>query len=284
MSIASWEVPFWLSTPQGTLNLNTEVTMPTAGDGIYILDPKACKCEIPLRVTDTNIPQADGEQLHSRFYQGYLLTLAIQYWDTEDAPACNELLQEMVDTLMRFIRSYTCATDARVYWTPDGEADRFIKAALLNDPADHSLGDGGIFQTVFQVKSPYPYAWDSAEITTVLPDTLTNTGSADFWPVIRVYGPTSGFIITNSSVLDSDGHPLQISYDAGLPGAIAISAGDFAEIDTFRNTIYLNGFQNNLKPGLNMGISDFFPIAVGANTITYSGSGTAQVLWQAAWA
>lgn len=284
MSVASWDypLPFWLSSPVGTLNLNAEVVF-SNGSGFYLLNPSACNTTIPLRSSDTNLPQKDGEQLHRRFYQGYQMTLAIQFWESLESPACDELLQEMYDDLMRHVRALTNPTDGRVYWTPSGLPDRMLKKVRLFESAAFSLEESGVTQVVFTVKSGYPYAWDSAEITSALPATLTNSGSADFWPVLKVFGATSAFTITNTSVLDSDGNPLAIEYDASQTGASSIGGGSYVEIDHFVETMYLNGDGANMKPGLVMADSDFFPLAVGDNTITISGA-TANVLWQNAYA
>ena len=56
----------------------------------------------------------------------------------------------------------------------------------------------------------------------------------------------------------------------------------YAEIDTFRNTIYQNGAGANLKDGLDVEMTDFFGLVPGNNVITISG-GSVTVLWQAAW-
>jgi hypothetical protein len=109
-----------------------------------------------------------------------------------------------------------------------------------------------------------------------VPDTLTNAGTAPMYPVFQVFGPTSFFSIGNLA------NGLQFVYDASLPGASAIGSGDYAEITMFRNTIYLNGDQDNLKPGVNILLSDFFPLEVGDNIVTITGA-DALVKWQSAW-
>lgn len=288
MPIASYDfpIPFELSTPAGTCELNAEVTL-DSGTGLYLLNPQACKSRVGLRVTNTNLPQKDGVQLHRRWLESYEIDLAVQMWSGLDTPACDELLQDMVDNLMLHVRAFQDppdAPDARVYWTPEGKNQRMIKRARIDgdDEADLTI-ENGVTQIKFTVRSPYPYAWDASETTTAISATLTNGGTAEFWPVIKVFGPASTFTITNTSVEDDDGNPLVISYDSGQTGASAIGGGDYVEIDTFFETLYLNGDGANMKPGLVMLDSDFFPVAPGANNITISGA-TADVLWQNAWA
>lgn len=288
MSVSSWDypTPFQLSDPVGTLNLNDTIAFGN-GDGIYLLDPAGCSWSVPLRVTNTNLPQKDGSQLHDRWYEGAEMTLAIQLWQTLDDIACDELLTEMVDTLRRHLRAFTRpplpANDARVFWTPDGVAQRMLKWVKLNETVEQAVSPPSPTTITAVFKSYYPYAMDAAEITTALNATLVNTGSADFWPVIRVNGPTSAFTITNTDVEDDDGNDLQIEFDDSQVGASAVPGGSYVEIDTFQETMYLNGSGANYKPGLVMGSSTFFPLQVGSNAVTISGA-TADVLWQAAWA
>jgi len=287
LSVASWEVPFTFVTQRGTINFNTDVSLTSGNVGQFLLNPGSCEAQIPLRVTDDPIPQADGEITHERFYLGYLMTLAVQLW-TGATFACDDDLQEMADLLMTSVRGMARAVsdlpnaESRVYWTPEGSPQRMIRRVLLNEPLTWELIGGGGTEATFQVKSMYPYAWDATEITTSLPDNLINTGTADMWPVIKVFGPTSSFTITNGDVLDAEGNATSIIYSSGNAGGSVVDPGDYIEIDTFRNTMYLNGNGANMKPGLTVMESDFFPIQVGDNNITITGA-TADVLWQNAW-
>lgn len=292
MSVSSWDAPtpFVLSSNAlGTLNLNTQVSF-NSGTGYYLLDPAACRWSVPLRVTNTNLPQKDGSQLHDRWDEGAELTLSIQLWETLDDIACDELLTEMVDELRahlyQFRRPPLPAEDSRVLWTPDGQVQRMIKWAKLNETVEQAVSPPNPTVITAIFKSYYPYAMDAAEITDALPDTLVNTGSADFWPVIRVSGGGGGvsaFTITNTSVQDDDGNDLLIEFDASQIGADPIPAGDTLEIDMFQENMYLmSAGQANYKPGLVMSSSTFFPLQVGSNVITISGA-TADVLWQNAW-
>jgi hypothetical protein len=296
LSVASWDypIPFQISDVLGTLNINAPLTV-ASGTGLLLLNPQACNTQIALRPPDTNLPQKDGAQLHRRFFGSYQMTLALQFWEGGDSPACDELLQDMVDEVMKHIRALAnpplwitgpvIAQDPRILWTPSGANQRMLKNVRLSGDieATITIEQTGITQVAFIVRSGYPYAMDAAETTTALDATLTNGGSAEFWPVIQVSGPTSGFTITNQSILDDDGNMLAIVYDASQPGASSIAGGNYVEIDLFAETMYLNGSGANMKPGLVMDDSTFFPIGVGANDLTIIGA-TANVLWQNAWA
>lgn len=286
LSIPSWTIPFDLDVPVGTLDFNTDILLSSGATGQFFLNGENCEALIPVRVQDDDVPQGDGQQTHERFFSAFELTLAVQLW-TSDVPACDEDLTEMADMLMRYVRNIPSnpssdLVEARVHWTPAGANERMLRRVCLNDALTWSM-EGPVVQAQFQVKSMYPYAWDSQEIVTPLDATLTNTGTADFWPVIKVFGPTSAFIIT-TDVTDEFGNVLLIEWDTGNPGAsgLTVDPGDYIEIDTFRNTMYLNGDGANMKPGLTVGTSDFFPIAVGANNIDITGA-AASILWQNAW-
>lgn len=277
MSVVEWSVPFELQTPQGDLTLNSEVTLPSGDTGIFLLNPQACSTGFELRATDNFIPEQDGEQTHQRYWGGALMTLGVVLMEKTDAPACGELLQEMSDYLLKRIRAYTRPPappdDARVLWTPSGAAQRMLKDAVINAPYAPSLIEGGATMFTWQVKSPYPYAMDAAETTTALNATITNGGTADFWPVIRVTGG-GGFTITNSSVTDESGNALQIIFDGTYSG--------FAEIDCFNGTIFENGDGANLSGFIDFLSTDYFWLQPGANDIAIVG-GSANVLWQDAW-
>jgi hypothetical protein len=167
LSIIKYAVPFTLSNDVGTLALNAGIAFAN-GNGIYVLNQDDCKSEVPLRVTDSNLPQSDGEQLHHRFFAGFHLRLAVQLWKGTALPpdelACDELLQEMADTLLAMIRGYATATNGQVLWIPDGEAQRMIDDCLLSENYDITW-PSGVTQIAFQVKSGLPYAVDAASGT-----------------------------------------------------------------------------------------------------------------------
>ena len=75
---------------------------------------------------------------------------------------------------------------------------------------------------------------------------------------------SGNFTLTNTTTGDS------FSFNDAQQGCANVGGG-YAEIDTFRNTVYLNGNQANLKPGIVMDTSDFFMLAPGANVITVTG-------------
>ncbi len=135
-----------------------------------------------------------------------------------------------------------------------------------------------------QIADVAPFGSDARITATTA---LTNAGTVNFYPVFKVNGPFTAFTLRNNSVLDSQGNPLDIVYDGNLPGAQSVAGGHYAEIDTFRNTVYLDGNLANLKPGINILFSDFWWLQPGTNNVRFesdSGTASVDVLWQAAYA
>lgn len=306
--ILEWDNPWQLITPEGTLPINQPVSIGTTPLGYYVLDRTRCSAGAARRITRTNLPQADGEITHRKFKQGYVIELNMQLWETigEGAiPACGGTLREMGDLLDLHLNAIENA-DGRLMWEPTSWPDTGPTLSQRMVDKVRSLGpsgqgsDGSFVSVVaeqdaesplvvvtFALLSPLPYAMDFTQITTnVYPSaTLTNEGNTNFYPVMQVHGPASSFAITNNSVTDENGNVLSVVYDSTLPGAVTIGSGHYAEIDFFRETIFLDGHFANLSAGIDVTLSDFFPLVPGDNDITvgaYTGS-QIDVLWQSAY-
>lgn len=301
--ILEWDNPWELQTPQGTLPLNAIASSGTTPLGYYMLDPSKCAAGAGRRITRSSIPQAGGEITHRKFKTGYVVELHVQLWEAigdAGVPACGSVLREMGDLLELHLNSIE-NDDGRLVWTPSASPainDRMVdKARILGPSGSGDSGfvgvtvekdpEGPLVVVTFALLSPLPYAMDAPQTTTNLggstPVTVTNDGNVEFFPVFKVYGATSSFTLVNNSNLDEAGNPKQFVYSAALPGALSIAGGDYAEIDTFRNTVYLNGNSSNLKPGIDIPTSDFWGLVPGDNDIEIFGA-SADMLWQAGWA
>lgn len=278
---AEWDVPFFLETVYGTLTLNA------ATGERYLLVPQACDMGANIRATVDNVPQADGSVLHHRFETGYFVQLSLQLW-YGDAPACNEDLELMVDTLNLHVRALINAGDneGRLYWTPSGAANRMVDDLRLLERLTFAVAETGAVVATFTVDTNRPYAQDHAEITTPIANggtaTLTNDGTTDFFPVMLVTPdiqtpPTPTEFYIGTTTLGSVLH-----WSSAYPGTPTLVPGDYIEIDFFRNTLYVNGDEDNAKSGFDPTISEFFPLEPGANDVTIIG-GDVDVLWQSAW-
>lgn len=283
--VSEWDVDASLVTPQGTLVFNDQ----TSNEGYFIQDKDGCQSGIEIRAEKYGVPQGDGSILRRRFTTGYQLQLQLNLFESFQNPACKTTdpsSREMYDLIALHVRSILDG-GGRYLWTPTGAAQRLLDDLHLLTPPALVVNDA-YTQVTFTLDSPYPYAIDFEQTLTQFseadPDqTLDNTGTAPFYPVWKVYGPITYFTILNVTTNE------EIVYDGTLPGAIPIPDGSYAEINTFRNTVYLDGDQTNLKPGVDIELSDFFPLEVGENDILVDGAGgtypvpDVDCLWQAAW-
>lgn len=295
MGIADWTVPFRLTSsvytnhpePGGIatspLPINEVITF-NSGEGIYRLRTDGCSLTNVVRQTKDYVPQADGAILHRRFLGGMEMTLAVQMWQPGTI-ACDAILQEMVDTLEGYLYGLLNAGDneGRIAWEPVGGASgapgsngyRMLDDIRLLSYPTESQQKGSALEMVFTLDCDRPYAQDETQLNPAIPGTVTNYGNKPTYPVWQIY--SGSFTLVNTTTGD------QFSFNDAQPGCPNVGAG-YVEIDTFRNTIYLNGTGANLKPGIVMVDSDFFTLPPGANVITCAGAGGGSVcLVNAAW-
>lgn len=303
MPIADWTVPFTLvstpytnyPTPGGVsvnpLPINTVVTFPS-GTGYYFLRSDGCSLSNTVRQTKDYVPQADGAILHRRFTGGMEMNLAIQLWQNTTDIACDELLQEMLDTLMGYLYGLINAGDnqGRIRWAPVGGTStnpssngiRMLDDIRLLSYPTSSQERGGPVEVSVIVDCARPYAEDETQLNPTVPtDPIINYGNRPTFPVWQIYSPLTNlqFTLTNTTNGDS------FTFDDTLPGCPNVGIGNYIEIDTFRNTVYKNGSGANMKPGIDMTNSDFFTIPPGTHTITCPGvSASSKCLINAAWA
>ncbi len=303
--IGEWENPWWLETPEGTLLLNdTDMTTKRR----FQLVPGRCSASLPVRVTADDIPQGDGAIPHRRWRSGFTVHLALELLvdpngeggneiGADPEPACEEDLVAMLDLLGLHINAMIRTglvsgfPNARLFFTPSGagtQGDRMFDRCQLQTGGAVSLTEGAIGTLVeFDLDTPYPYYIEATETQTSLGasgvEMIDNAGNTNYYPVVKVYGPTSNFILLNDSVEDLDGNPLEILYDSSLPGASAVSGGDYIEINFFTGQAFLNGSGANRKAGIDMRYSDFWPLVPGENLVACIGA-PAVVLSNGAWA
>lgn len=291
--IGEWENLWQLVTPEGSLFFND-----TGTDGRrFQLNPAKCSATLPVRVTDDDLPQADGKIPHRRWRSGYSVHLAIEPWtvDGDDFEcASGEDLVEMLDLLGLHINSMIRTglvqgfPNARLLFSPTGSADRMFDRCQLSGTPNVTLdGALGGIQVEFDLDTTYPYYIEAEETQTVLAATgveiIENAGNTQYFGVVKIDGPTSNFILFNNTILDQDGNPLQIVYDDSLPGAAAIAGGNYVEINLYTGTAFLNGSGSNLVAGLDFRYTDFWPLVPGLNQVGLVGaSGT--FLSNGAWA
>lgn len=271
-----WDQSGRLETPIGNLLINQPIT------DIGTFGAVASKCQVrrSLRVTSDTIPQGDGQILHRRFSDGIELTLALELWKVFDPdpaigqPACGEDLRLMLEHLGLYLQAILNGR-GRWFWQPSGYGDeRMLDECRWLIDVTRDLDANRRTTVNFSIDAPFPCFIDATEISgsdVIVADgatvTITNDGNHDAYPVLEVLGTTSAFTITNHSLVDQNGDPLEIVY-AGT----TITSPDFAEIDVFRNTIYLNGNESNLKSGIDAEDTDYFFLRPGDNEIEADGA------------
>ena len=275
-----WDVIFRLVN-----DLDQEIRFNDPGfDYFFALEEESCRAERTLRVTTNPIPQADGEILHRRFRDGTEITLAVQLWETSNEVACGRARREMHEMLVAVLDGMLNAA-GRLYWQPSSYPDeRMLDSARKMTPIEISYSDG-VPVCTFTVDSPFPYVLDKTQredspasggllvpagvpTSIVLPEF-----SAPFWPVMKAFPNGSNtWSIINTSVEDEWGDALGFFYDVSRPHSVSITGEildpHYAEIDTFRETIYYDGNLTNLKPFVNPETSDYFYLQPGSNLIT----------------
>lgn len=281
MPIADWSVPFELTSAlysASTLPLNQQIP----GGGIYLLRPDGCFLRTSVRSTKEDVPQADGSILHTRYLTGMEMQLTVQLWETDDEAACGSLLQTMLDDIMGYLRALLNAGDneGRISWTPTGQTNRMLDDVRLLSYPEETLSAGGIYELGFTIDTRFPYSMELTETQVVLDasEVVANVGNTDTYPVIRLDGPFTVALLDNTTT----GKVWR--YDSSRLGAAAVDVGDYIEIDMFRNTVFLNGNQDNMMAGVDPEVSTFFPLAPGNNTITLAGPASGLAKVNGAWA
>ncbi len=271
--IANWSTLEDLTSAGGTLSLNT------ATGNRYLTLNERCDSGADLRTTFDNIPESDGQLNHRQYLTGYKMRLALALWVGQQ-PACGQDAWEMLDELAVHIDALRNPTGTtRIVWTPEGLASRMVnEIALMEKPVVtvEPGGAEGIVTVTFAVVSPFPYEMSESEqtpasISNGATEVLDNTGTTRFWPVFKVYGPYTFFTLTNTTTGE------EIVYNGDT-----VAFGDYAEIDCFRGTVYLNGDEANLINGIDFLNTDFFALVPGNNSVTIAGA-SCDVLWNDAY-
>lgn len=287
--IANWNVPFYMTSASyggGVLLPFNETFAFPAGTGKIVLKQEGCSLAAAVRSTKDNVPQADGSILHRRFLTGMEMQLSAWFWETTGAEgkmACDDLLQSMVDTFMGYAYGLLNAGDneGRISWLPDGAAPRMLDDIRLASYPKEAHVDGPGMGFEFMIDCALPYAENLEQLAPAVPGVVVNGGNRPTYPVWQIDGPFSG-VMTLANTTTGE----EFSYDEDLPEAPNIDAGDYLEIDVFRNSatkIAPGPVLSNAFPGLVLPDSAFFEIVPGNNTITLSGAPSGNGLINAAW-
>lgn len=291
--VPDWTQQFRLTNPYTTaqgddwLYFNTQTA-----SGIYLLDQKACAVNFDVRSTKLDVPQGDGAILPERFLTGAVADLSVQLWENSNVPACDELLQAMLDDLTGAVRSLLNAGDneGRLSWTLPDNTDRMVDDARLLTYPRFTM-DGPTPVVVFTLDSQYPYAVTEADTYTNCLDgietTITNGGTADYYGVFQVNRTRVGssWVVGGTAVhsftIQNLTTGLDFNFDDTLASAPEISANHFGEIDCFRNTMYEMDVAadpgTDLTPSIIQTDSEYFQLVMGENRIKITGADMAVI-------
>lgn len=113
---------------------------------------------------------------------------------------------------------------------------------------------------------------------------VTNGGTIDAYPLIRLYGPAGSGVGTDDIVLRN----ITQGKDIVLSG-LTIAAGEFVELDTRAKTVFYLGLPTDSRyPSWNFARSDWWTLSPGDNDIryvpeTFTAPANAVIEWRDAW-
>jgi hypothetical protein len=184
-----------------------------------------------------------------------------------------------------------------VLFTPPGAAQRFVEVNAYDMVEFQPVQTGDLGEPVGFYKvgliplvasDPYAYTYtqDVNDIAGGGSKVIVNAGNAPSFPVLRVFGPFTGFTIANTTT----GQAISM----GVANPMSVAAGHYIEIIMKWETCVLDGDVKHLEGFLDVATSDFWDIEPdpsapgGANTITAAfigGSGASKVtfLSNSAW-
>lgn len=270
MVVPDWTTAWSLETTAG----NVDLFDGSSADG-FVPIPEQCDAGAEVRVNTESVPQGDGAVFHRRFRAGMVLRFTANVMK-DGAIAMGVDRQGMLEELALHLNALQNG-DGRIVWSlPDGGERMLDRIRILERPGY----EGGLLKQIsIVVESPFPYALthQEQELDTITDSlTITNEGDCDTFPVWRVNGASTGFTLTNTTT------GLAIVYDDSLPGASSIASGHYVEIDTIRETAWLDGDVAPRKAGIDLEETDFFPLVPGDNDIEITGA-TVDALVNDAW-
>lgn len=287
-----WSVPMEIISPYlpDGLLINQPMTVEGLDNAFYFMVRPDGYQIVPgkFRSVIDSISQADGVSMQQPYIDGLVATMKIEYWiavngdikalypagvvkDVGDFCLDARLMNEMLMGVLNSLRLWTTDpnTMQRYIWTPTDTNQRLLTNVLLSSWPTPGQDPPLVSQT-FSLGTPYPYAIDIDQSDPTIDDggslVITNEGNAHFSPVMQVQGPTTVFLITDELTGET------VSYDGTRPGAVAIGGGDYAEIDFFQGSIFLNGDGADLVAGLDPVATDLFTFAPGDQTISVTGA------------
>lgn len=175
--------------------------------------------------------------------------------------------------LDRMRRAYQALrADALMQWTNTALGAVTMRTWVrAQQPLRISAGWNKEFQMLW-VSRFAPLFSDTLHTNTGTPQTNENQGNYGSYPTIRITGPSTNPVVTNTTT----GAVLKF-----LTG-YTVASGHFVDVDTLNHTAMLDGTTSNTG-SLDFVNSTWPTLAMGNNTFTLSGGGTLTITWRDCW-
>ena len=296
--MAEVAIPYTLETPAGDIEFVLD------GDGLRLYDIAGMD-GAAVRSAVENIPQGDGAILFE-FFRGarFPVLSGIIKYTSSGVPATDYVNRRVAEDELRARTNSILNAYGTLRFTPHGASERQLQVRLLDtlqirsqegilkefqialiadDPlvygaTEHSQDTAAITEGEGGWSFPTGFPFSFGEATTGGSATVTNAGTAETFPIIRIYGPAASPTVRNVTT----GYSLSF-FD------LTLAEGDYVEVDCREQTVLFNGselvsLQGNLDPVT----SEFFTLVTGDNVIqllggTVGSAAHATIVWRDAY-
>jgi hypothetical protein len=254
----------------------------TAGSKRVVTRAEGLQGVAPIREVRSNRGQQHGGYLRSKFTEPRLITLEGEIIGSNIEDSFDEF-----DTITKALYA-SINTAGTLKWTRSTAGQALQCDCQLASFQPLVLTDGGnMLQYQISLVAGDPRVYDQTETTTDSATVTnaatgatvatTNNGSVPSPPVLRVYGGIQAPVVR------------LVSGGAGLTFTNTVASGDYMEIDVKNRTAKTNGTTNVIS-GLNAGVSEWFDLPVGSDSVKITGSALTggspklTVIYRSAWA
>lgn len=287
------------------MTLYPTVTLQAAGIDTLLIGPDWGVIGIQLdigypqpRVVSSPAPDANGTDDTTRFHGESTITMQLHLFDDNDRvweleQRLRAFMRPDLRPVMTIQRSPTApvqqatlvpSTLSAVIGQFDSTRDQpvslqwrnprgVLESAVQHTATAYAAGDGSIAGLVAPVVAPWVLnaAPPNGSVEVV------NSGTADAYPLLRLYGPCDGPSITLETTGD------ELAFDDSL----TVSAGDFLEVNTREKTIRYNASAGDSRDTY-LTVPEWWSIPPGVHRIRYqpsdfSAPSNALILWRDAW-
>jgi hypothetical protein len=299
-------IGYSLTVGSTTLTINGGAGATSFSGSGWFAAPDGVNFQTQISTPGVTRPQQHGSYLDAGWRDGIAGSFTL-YNMGETAALRQSQADDLVEVLN--LMSGDSGLTGTLTWTMPGDSSqRQISGIYLTQQPAFSTVGGMLKSVSFIVQSERPFAESASATNTdtttfaasgggftvplTIPFTFTasgagtttvsNTGSVDALPIVRVYGPISAFTLT----LTATGYTAKrLAFASG-----SIASGDYWDVDLLEKTVTLNGGTTSMISALDLTTSSWFGFPPGDSTLQLTGSGydtsntKARVLMRSAWA